>query len=93
MFKTFLWVYNLLVNIRHHRPISQVLLQNYGLSTLKKFRRLEKIQLQRDKSLCDLDFLKILSEDGCFKTPETLLVKREENVQDVSLGLQPFGKH
>ena len=73
MFKTFIWVCNLLVNIRHRRPINQVLLSNYGQSTLKKFRKLEKIQLQRDKSLCDLDFLKTCKSNSVF--PKFLFFK------------------
>ena len=57
---SFTWVFLFLHNLRYTRPLSQVIKSNYGLSTLQHFRRLQKLQLQRDKSSCDLEFLKKL---------------------------------
>ena len=54
------WVFLFLHNLRFNRPLSQVIKSNYGLSTLQHLRRLQKLQLQRDKSLCDLEFLRKL---------------------------------
>ena len=50
-------LFTLLLKIRYTRPFTQVLVEHYGLSTLRDFRRLQKLQLQRDKSRCDWEFL------------------------------------
>ena len=57
MFGLLTWVFTLLYQVRYRRPVTQVLFENYGQETLKDFRILQKLQLQRDKSLCDLEFL------------------------------------
>ena len=55
--KILLWVYSLLLRIRYGRPVTQVIVENYGQSTLQDFRHLQKIHLQWGKAQLDLDFL------------------------------------
>ena len=57
MKKILVWFYTLLLRIRYGRPVTQVLSENYGQSTLQDFRHLQKLHLQRGKSQLDLDFL------------------------------------
>ena len=59
-------VFNYLCQLRYKRPVPQVLHHNYGLSTLRSFRKLQKLHLQRDKSLCDLEFLQKCKSKGVF---------------------------
>ena len=78
------WVYFLLFNIRYRRPVPQVLHQNYGQSTLKTFRRLQKLHLQRAKSLCDLEFLQLCKLRNVF--PRFLFFKSSiRNLKDSKL--------
>ena len=58
MYRILVLVFHLLLQVRYRRPFTQVILEKYGLPTLKEFRSIQKIHLQRDKSRCDLDFLK-----------------------------------
>ena len=50
-------VISFILKLRYKRPFKQVICQNYGQPTLQEFRKLQKLNLQRDKSLCDLEFL------------------------------------
>ena len=83
-FQVITWVYFFLFNIRYRRPVSQVLHQNYGQSTLKTFRRLQKLHLQRAKSLCDLEFLQLCKLRNVF--PRFLFFKSSiRNLRDSKL--------
>ena len=66
MVSVLIWVFNLLYQVRFSRPLTQVITRRYGQSTLRKFRHLQKLQLQRDKSTCDLVFLRKCKSSGIF---------------------------
>ena len=59
-------LFNLLVQLKLRRPFTQDLTQKYGQQTLKTFRKLKKLQLQRDKSQADLEFLQQCKLNGVF---------------------------
>ena len=64
---TLLCVLLFILQLRYFKhPFSQVISKNYGQQTLKKFRKLKKLQLQRDKSQCDLEFLLTCKSCGVF---------------------------
>ena len=57
MNKILVLVLTFILKLRYKRPFKQVICDNYGQPTLQEFRKLQKLNLQRDKSLCDLEFL------------------------------------
>ena len=64
--KLLVLLFNLLLHLKLRRPFTQDITQKYGQQTLKNFRKLQKLQLQRDKSQCDLEFLQQCKLSGVF---------------------------
>ena len=66
MFQVIIRVFLFILNLKIRRPFPQVICKNYGQQTLKNYRKLQRLQLQRDKSLCDLEFLQRCKQCGIF---------------------------
>ena len=64
--KILLLLFNFLLRVKLRRPFTQDIAQKYGQQSLKKFRKLQRLQLQRDKSQCDLEFLQTCKLNGVF---------------------------
>ena len=64
--KILVLLFNLILHIKSRRPFTQDITRKYGQQTLKNFRKLQKLQLQRNKSQCDLEFLQQCKLSGVF---------------------------